>query len=234
MKKLFAGLLVTTACSVIANAAPFDGFYVGASAGYTQKNQTFSMNASGVENGISISINDKQSKHINAFNYGVMAGYGCVCTTSNLYLGAEISLHHDTASEDEKYNVPISSNIGNGTLPVKAQYSRSPAIGFAPRVGFVFADSHMAFIKPGLEISRDRIEIHGDSRDTTSSKTKFTFAPEIGVTKAIHKNLLVTVSYGYCFGNKITDHSNPGDALTGNYSVKYTSHVVKVGCSYRF
>ncbi|MES2252461.1 MAG: outer membrane beta-barrel protein [Pseudomonadota bacterium] len=232
MKKIFTVPLITAACSVIANSTPFDGLYLGASAGYTQRNQTFSMNVTGIENGTPFNANAQKSKRINAFNYGLMTGYGYV--TSGVYLGGEISLHHDTASEDENYSVLISSNSGNGSLPVKVRYNRSPVLGFAPRLGIVFAESYMAFIKPGVEISRDRIEIDAESRDTTSRKTKFTFVPGIGITKAVHNNLLVTISYDYGFGNKISVHSNPGDNATGNYSVKYTSHSFKAGVAYRF
>ena len=84
MKKLLTGFLVTTAFSSLANTTPFDGFYAGASAGYTQRNQSFSVKASGVVDGVSISTNEKQSKHINAFNYGIMMGYGYVCNVNNV------------------------------------------------------------------------------------------------------------------------------------------------------
>ncbi len=236
MKKLLAGLLITST-SAIANINSFDGFYVGASGGYTQRNQTLSINASEVKDGTLLSVNDKKTNNINALNYGLIAGYGRIIDTNGIYLGGEISLHHDTANKYENYKMKIleADGVFLGLSP-NVRYNRGPVLGLAPRLGIVFADSYMAFIKPGLEISRDSAQIQSgnDPRETISRKTKFTFAPGIGITKAIHKNLLLTVSYDYCLGNKISDNSKDGDSATGNISVKYTSHALKIGAAYRF
>ena len=136
MNKLFRGLLITAACSTMSSASTFDGLYAGISGGYTQRNQSLSING------------DKQAKHINALNYGLIAGYGrVICTHNGTYLGGEVSLHHDTANADKRYyiktQVTNGAHSGSELTPVKAKYERGIVLGFAPRLGIMLSDSYL-------------------------------------------------------------------------------------------
>ena len=228
MKKICVGLLVATT-GAIANATSFDGFYAGISAGYTQRKQILTMRVVGAMNGAnSFDITNQQSKNMDAFNYGLMAGYGRVIGDHRIYAGWEVSLNYDTANKFKEYEIktPVSS-YGGPALVVRTQYNRGLALGLSPRFGIVFLDTYMAFIKPGLEISRDYAKFqlrYGDtSFITTPKKIRFTFAPGIGITRLIHNNLLLTASYDYCFGSKIKE-----------MNIRYTSHVFKLGLAYKF
>ena len=215
-------VLLTILSTQVVNAStatPFNGFYVGVTAGAVRNNLKGELAVA------SLTFKAKNSNHITGFLYGLMAGYGC--NLNGFYLGAEIGIQSDTTNKSKVYRYDI---VGNDA-EMKAKYQRGPVLSIAPRFGAVFSGSYMAYFKPALEISKDKT-VASDGSDTESSKKKlkYAFAPTVGLEKAFSNKGLVRVEYAYNLGSKakVTDDDNT------SHSVKYTSHAVKVGVAYQF
>lgn len=173
MKKVLSGLLVATAVASVAQAAPFEGFYVGAQTGMTSRKSEAKTATS--------KANGKKS----TINYGIFAGYGH--KMDSLYVGAELSLAHTPNKE-----VTVSG--------LKGKFERGVAFGLAPRVGFFAAPDILVFAKLGLEGARESVKISG--ADATKKKTNVSFVPGLGVEKSFG-NFIARVSYEHKFGRNI-------------------------------
>ena len=168
-----------------------------------------------------------KSNHITGLLYGLMAGYGH--TLKELYFGAEIGIQSDTTSKSKNYKYDVEGN----DFSSKVKYHRGPVLSIAPRFGVVFGGSYMAYIKPALEISKDKaIASNDDGTESSKKKLQYVFAPGIGLEKAF-SNVLLRMEYTYNLGSKTKIAIN-SDGVNGSVSLKYTSHAVKVGVAYQF
>lgn len=252
MKKLIFLILASVTSISLANAkTPFNGFYLGAEAGFTQKTVTTSLleNSSGggqpTQSGF---INSSYKNKINGFVYGLMGGYGR--NMNGFYLGGEITVHQDTTNKIKQANLTATDN---SVWPFSSEYKRGVTFGAGPRIGLVFSNSILAYGKVGVELSRDKV-LHqssggnissppgsaatnfGASQTYSTTKTKIAIVPGIGLEKAFN-NILARVEYNYNPGAKIAqtaNYSSGGFNNNDNQSVKYTSHVLKVGLAYQF
>lgn len=209
---------------------------MGALAGWIQREGEAKI--SGTENvaGLgNIMIKVKYQGKRNEFAYGVVAGWGV--TYDPIYLGGEMTLTHDTANSSHKYKLKKASfngiditsavraiDISSGSVKIK--YKRTPALGFAPRIGVVVHKNVLLFAKCGVELSRDKVTAGGES---SRKKTKVAFAPGAGIEIALLQNLNFRLQYEYSFGSKIKGHD---EGWAGE--VSYISHSVKGGLVYRF
>lgn len=216
MKKVIFLILATTTINLANAKTPFNGFYLGAEGGFTQKTVTTSLleNSSGggqaAQPGF---INSFYKNKINGFVYGLMGGYGR--NMNGFYLGGEITIHQDTTNKTKQANL---SATDNSVWPFSSEYKRGVAFGIGPRVGLVFANCLLAYGKVGLEFSRDKI-LHqsvggnissppgsaavnfGASPSYSATKTKMAIVPGIGLEKAFN-NILARVEYNYNPGAK--------------------------------
>jgi opacity protein-like surface antigen len=210
MKKVLSSLLLATAVTSVVSAAPFNGFYAGAEAGYTRRNVEGKMETPSY----------KKSKNVSAFNYGVFAGYGV--NSNSFYFGGEAHIGHTNANKKQNHDIQ--------GVQVWTKYERGMNYGIAPRFGYVVGKDMLVFAKLGLEMSKDQAVL-GNSTTTVKSKNKrkTTFVPGFGVEKAFG-NLIARVAYEYAPGTQIKD-SSPS---IGTASIKYKEHRVKVGVGYAF
>lgn len=198
----------------------FNGAYIGIVGGMVRNNLEGEISALG------ITIRSKEETHVNGLLYGAIVGYGH--NFNGFYVGGEVGVQSDTTNKNKDYLMAAAGVTGT----IKAKYERGVVFSVAPRFGAVFADSCMIYAKPAVEISKDKIAatINGDT-DSSKKKFKFVFVPAIGLEKAFSSSVLARLEYGYNFGTKFTTSD---DEVPAHYSLKYTSHVIKVGISYQF
>lgn len=217
-------LLITALAFPLSASTAFNGFYVGAMGGFVQNTLNSEISARG-------STWKAKSQKSPGFSYGIFGGYGQ--NINSVYLGMELGIHTDTASKDRDYTFAV--NGKDHTL--HAKYQRGPVLSLAPRLGIVFCNSYMAYIKPAIEISRDKIVDSDDGRDSTKTKTISTFVPSVGLEKAFN-NVLLRVEYSYNFGKKwrLSEDGTVKDGNTTKPSImfKYTSQAIKFGLGYKF
>lgn len=252
MKKTILSLLTAASSINLAEANTlFNGFYLGAEGGYTQRTVTDSVleNSSGdvqtLQPGF---INSSYKNKINGFVYGLMGGYGR--NMNGFYLGGEVTVQDNTANKMKTGDLTASDG---SQWPFSSGYKRGLAFGVGPRFGLVFANSMMAYGKVGLEFSRDKA-LHQSSGGNISSppgstagsfaasptftatKTKMVIVPGVGLEKAFD-NILARIEYNYNPGTKLTQTANynsDGFSNNDNQSLKYTAHIIKVGLAYQF
>ncbi|MBY0281016.1 MAG: porin family protein [Alphaproteobacteria bacterium] len=231
--KLFLlSLLVGTTSSYA--TLPFNGFYLGAQAGYTQRAIKTDLDASGA-----IQSTYAHRKRSNGFLYGLMAGYGQ--NMKGVYLGVEVSLQDDTASRAHQSHTISVTNTTTGAVSqvnVQTRYERDFVLGLAPRIGAVLGQDNLLYIKLGLETSRDYMSHKADNTNGWHSpKTRKTvFVPGIGYEKAFG-NTLVRAEYGYNCGANLSStrtESIAGMTSSVTQKAKYQAHEFKVGVSYQF
>ena len=223
-EKLFLSLVLLASAQVnqVHAAASFNGFYVGAVGGFVRNNLKGELGFD------SLTLKSKTT-HVNGFLFGLVSGYGL--NLNGFYLGGEIGVQSDTANKNKNYRY---NGVGNeGTI--KAKYQRGIVLTGAPRLGVIFAESWLAYVKPALEISRDKTTASNEDGETESSKKKlkFVFVPTVGIEKVFSSKFLVRLEYAYNFGAD-AKFSSVEEGITGSHKVKYTSHAVKVGIGYRF
>lgn len=254
MRKLNLLLMASAVASIgIAEAAPFQGFYLGAQAGYTQRTvsnhvvQDSSGGGAAAQPGF---INATAKKKANGLVYGMMGGWGT--NINNFYVGLEASIEDSNADKNREYNFTGSDN--SGPWPYRAKYKRGPVLGLSPRIGAVVANSILLYGKLGVELSRDKVthqNVGGNIASPpggaatsypsseifqSSTKTKMVFVPGLGIEKAVG-NVMMRLEYNYNPGAKMQQNPN---FVQGGYNcneyqtVKYTAHVVKLGVSYQF
>ncbi len=213
----------TTAIAVKSDASAssaFNGFYAGALVGLVKKNAKSSFEAN------SSKINAHKAGRVNGFSYGIIGGYGKLI--GSFYVGAEIGISADT-SDNKDLRYEYSAN--NESSSIKVRYKRGPVFSMAPRLGFLFCNSYMAYVKPALEISKDKTTASDNDGDTINSKkkTKFVFSPSIGVEKAFCNNILARIEYNHNFGTSIK-----GTGHNVIHTLKYKSDSFKLGVVYKF
>ena len=227
MKKIALLLLAATSLVTTAQASSFNGFYLGANVGVTQRSDKTTFGATTAA-GVAEADYSK-SKKSTGFAYGLMAGYG-KDVGGGAYLGAELTIGNDTVSKSKSHTL---TGVTAETITGTTKYQRGLAVGVAPRVGAVIANSYLLYAKLGVEWSKDRIS-NSFTGDTLKSgrKTKVVFVPGFGLEKAFG-NILGRVEYGYNVGAKISSADTVGTFKT-NQSGRYKSHTLKVGVAYKF
>ena len=244
-------LAMLTVVSLAEARSSFNGFYLGAETGYTQRTVTNSLlqNSSGggqpAQPGF---INSSYKNKINGFVYGLMGGYGR--NMNGFYLGGEITIHDDTTNKVKRSNLTATDG---SQWPFASEYKRGLTFGAGPRLGLIFANSILAYGKVGLEFSRDKVSHQnaggaissppgsptvnfGASEPCSSTKTKMAIVPGVGLEKAF-QNILARIEYNYNPGSKISQTANytqNGFNNNDNQNVKETAHIVKVGLAYQF
>ncbi|MDP3371368.1 MAG: outer membrane beta-barrel protein [Candidatus Paracaedibacteraceae bacterium] len=253
MKKIIlaSALLAATAFSASAEGSKsFNGFYLGAQAGFA-KHTTKLDNAHVIFNKLEDidAVYPNKTKKSNGFLVGTYFGYGQ--NLNGFYLGAEMSILADSA----KKSVTISGGNSDADLvgTITSKYKRGLVFGFAPRMGVVFGEN-LVYVKPGIEISRDKVSVDGSQVATrttredviddagaitsvaTANNTAYTgsksskqkiemaFAPAFGYERAFG-NVLVRAEYTYNLGKKIK---------TGYSQTSYKSHRFVIGAAYKF
>ena len=252
MKKTIFSFLAAVASVSLAEAnTPFNGFYLGAEGGFTQRtvtNSVFENSSGGGQAAQPGFINSSYKNKINGFVYGLMGGYGR--NMNGFYLGGEITVQDNTANKMKAGNLTASDG---SKWPFTSEYKRGLAFGVGPRFGLVFANSMLAYGKVGLEFSRDKA-LHQSAGGNISSppgstagsfaasptfsatKTKMAVVPGVGLEKTFN-NILARIEYNYNPGSKITqtaNYSSGGFNNTDSQKIKYTAHVIKVGLAYQF
>lgn len=235
-------LAVSMAMSITTTyaAIPFNGFYLGAQVGYTGRAVKTDLDAKtslvggGSENGTYA-----HRKRSNGFLYGIMAGYGQ--NMKGVYLGLEATLQDDTSNRAHQNHILILTNSVTGaktSTNIQTRYERSLVFGLAPRLGAIFGNINLVYLKFGFETSRDYIshKIEGANGWHSKKRRKTVFVPGIGYEKALG-NMLVRAEYGYNCGANLSDTRT--EAVKGNagsviQKAKYNAHEVKIGLSYQF
>jgi opacity protein-like surface antigen len=228
MKKLSLTLLGALVLTQAAQAAPgaFDGLYLGAQLGYTQRNHKIATGKTNLSKETQEALNKK--KKANGVNFGFYTGYGQ--NNNGFYWGGELNIEQSSANNKEinhDHEVTIPATLIAPERKVKKEaaytYERSIVFGLAPRLGAVIANDNLIYAKLGMEISRDTIKYNTDSA-YDKTKTNVVFVPGVGYERAFGK-ILARVEYGYNLGGKVKDE---------NLTFKYSAHVIKAGLAYKF
>ena len=237
--------------SVNSPSPSFNGFYLGAQLGWTQRNdntkfQALDMTILGGNRWTQNSLD--KTNTANGLNYGIYAGYGQ--NHNGFYWGVEFNISDDTASKGVTNN---NLNIVNDALPplygrgrLYTKYHRGTVFGFAPRVGAVIANENLLYVKLGLEYSHDKISyqyvlmLDGNPEEDKKEefrKKRIVFVPGLGYERAFGK-MLTRIEYSYNFAAGIQSKGLIEDPVSNNkYSratVKYSAHVIKLGFGYQF
>lgn len=233
MKKTTLLLLAATSLVTTAQASSFNGFYLGANVGVTQRTDKTSLNTTTDDAGNGVRVGDvdySKSKKSTGFAYGLMGGYG-KDVGGGAYLGAELSLSNDTASKNQTHT--LTRTVAGTTFSGSTKYERGLVAGITPRIGAIIANSYLLYAKVGIEWSRDRISnTYEGNTFKSGKKTKVVFVPGFGLEKAFG-NILGRIEYGYNVGSKITA-TDPDSAFRTIQTGKYKSHTVKIGVAYKF
>jgi len=210
----------TSNASITNVSKKFNGFYVGVIAGAVRP--TIETNFV-IDN---VGYSSKGAKNaFGGFLYGGMIGYGH--NLNSFYLGAEIGVQSDTTNKKKKYE--FTGPGGTGSFQLK--YQRGPVLSIAPRFGIICDSSYIIYIKPALEISKDKLV--AEDGESTKKKLRCVFVPTIGLEQAFSNNTFCKVEYSYNLGSKITEKFSE-DGISGSVSAEYASHAVKFGLGYRF
>jgi opacity protein-like surface antigen len=240
MKKIKL-LAISSAMAITSSyaAIPFNGFYLGAQAGYTQRAIKSDLDAKLTFTGGNVNGTYAHTKRSNGFLYGLMAGYGQ--NINGVYLGLEASLQDDTASRaHQNHSLSLTNSTTKATTQanVQTRYERSVVFGLAPRIGAVFGTTNLVYVKVGFETSRDHMthKIEGQNGWQSKKRRKTVFVPGLGYEKAFG-NVLVRAEYGYNCGANLSDtrtESIKGSTGSVVQKAKYNAHEVKLGVSYQF
>lgn len=246
MKKIFLSSILVATTAVTANAATksFNGAYLGAQVGLVKSTTK--------ENSLTRTNESTGSKKSNGSLFGIYGGYGQ--NLNGFYVGGETAIIGDFTKRKVTETSDLSGDINgvgaivNGTATIRGteavKYKRGIVFGFAPRFGAVFGDN-LIYIKPGFEISRDKLTTTGDGTVTLSgvdgagnnvvvnekinnsfskSKTNVVFTPAFGYEYAMGK-VLFRAEYTYNAGGKIAQDDD---------KVSYKDHRFAVGAAYKF
>jgi hypothetical protein len=200
----------TITVSRVSTASAFTGVYAGVIVGY-------------VQNKLKSKIDDikaKKQKKICGFSYGILGGYGQ--QLQNVYIGTEFAIESDTTSKKKNYDYPV---------VVPATYKKGTVFSFGPRLGYVFSNAYMVYLKPTVEFSKDQGKAIDADGNTLKSKKKIKirFAPAIGVEKSFGK-VLARLEYSHNFGSTIKTPDDEG--IIHNHTFK--ADAVKLGFVYKF
>ena len=236
-KLLAFSLLIGTTASYA--TTPFNGFYLGAQIGYTQRAIKTDLDVNASVAGGTLNGTYAHRKRSNGLLYGVMGGYGQ--NIKGVYLGLEASLQDDTASRAHQSHTLSLTNSTTGAVTqstVQTRYERSLVFGLAPRIGAVLGKDNLVYVKVGFETSRDYMthKLDGSNAWHSKKRRKTVFVPGIGYEKAFG-NILVRGEYGYNCGANLSDTRTESiSGATGSVvqKAKYQAHEFKVGVSYQF
>jgi len=249
MKKISIAILAVCllTSSQVHSKSDFDGFYLGVFGGHSNM---VTKTHIGVDMDVkspitlttkNIGAKSYQKSRSHNFLYGVMAGYGT--TLSNIYLGSELSVQNSLGNHQSKSHYLYMTSNNNDLQSMskaKSSYNRGVVIfGITPRLGIVYLDSNLAYLKFGIEVSKDQIErtyTHAQV-DYYKSDTKamVSFTPGIGYEKSFDK-LRLRAEYGYNIGSSMKSRKDyPGKIISMSVMQrsKYNAHEFKIGITYK-
>jgi opacity protein-like surface antigen len=237
MNKKIIALAALALAGNESQAAPYDGFYVGALGGMTLRNIDFTLTPS---SGLSTLIDKYEKSYTKSgFLFGIMGGWGRTFSDS-IYAGGELSVHYDTANEKRKHSINLKPS-SLATLTFDSKYKKGPVLGLAARLGVVLNKTTLIYVKPGIQISKDTLEIKNPkltavglpfNLDGNSSKSswKMKLVPALGVEHAFTQNVSARLEYQYAFGlSGIKDKDSEEET-----KMSYKSHSFVAGISYHF
>ncbi len=202
-----------------------------------RKTNTGITNETAVNVAKSVGASTNTNKNSIGLLYGIYGGYG-LALDDHYYVGSELSVLSDTVSRSMNTNA---NDAGSGaTYSTATNYKRGIAFGASPRFGYVFGDN-MIYVKPGVEMSRDKatatysVTAAGSSSQSgtvSSNKTNIALTPAVGYEKALGP-LLLRTEYTYNKGKKIGINSNNTPA-TDLANVSYKDHRFAIGAAYKF
>ncbi|MES2608568.1 MAG: outer membrane beta-barrel protein [Pseudomonadota bacterium] len=238
MKRILLATTLMAATAFAANAASksFNGAYLGAQAGFVKSKSKVQLTEAQATAAASKNVTINSGKNSNGLLYGLYAGYGK--NLNGFYVGGEMSILSDTAKR--KINIYNRTDPQGDSFGAKTEYKRGIAFGFAPRFGYVFGEN-LVYVKPGIEISKDKVSASGNELDNTntnrsftfsSNKTSTVFAPAFGYERAMGK-VLLRAEYTYNLGKKVTVNDND-EAVLANGRVSYKDHRFAIGAAYKF
>lgn len=253
MKKFFLPLLATVATleGAHAESGPFNGFYLGGHIGGTQRPVKTNFPSIDWTANVKDSAVNKTNKP-KGLIYGLYGGYGQ--TYCGFYWGLEFNLDHDTSRHKATHPIKTEKRgIETTQYPTKlhTQYQRGVVFGITPRLGTVINGDNLLYVKFGLEMSRDKNEVHhewvevnrhgyvipgsGASKKVSTSKTHYVFVPGIGYERAFGK-VLGRLEYNYNVGAKVKTPCLVANAMTKDTpaTLHYSAHVIKAGLAYKF
>ena len=229
-------------------AAPFSGPYVGLFVGGTKSDVDYKLTPAAAKRAFAVYEND-YTKY--GFLGGAYLGYGSLF--SNVYVGGEGSIHYDSANGWQNHSVNthqdiyIVTNSGQlvNKLNFKTQYKKDLVFGLGLRLGGLVNKDTLVYVKPAVEISRDKfiqksISLQGpgvqvaDSEQESVSEWKVKLAPGVGTEYFVNSNVSVRLEYACSFGinGKMKDKENAEDGSRGE--IQHISHALKIGISYSF
>ena len=238
MKKILlaSAILVTTAFT--ANAAHFNGFYLGAQAGFvSSKAKTAITNESLVTALNSIGAATNKTQRSTGAGFGLHAGYGK--NFNGFYFGGEMTVFADSAKRNA--DLPQATAPNGTKFDFKTTFKRGVAFGLAPRFGYAFGDN-LIYVKPGIEISRDKmtsaVKVTSPAGATiadesfSTSKTNVVFTPGFGYEKAFGK-VIFRAEYTYNLGKQVSIVDDQG-SVTEFAKMSYSDHRFMIGAAYKF
>jgi len=216
MKKSFiSALLLGTCLCSSAYAAPFNGVYLGAQAGYENYKADESFTGAGALAGLSVSGNGSLSGAVG----GIYGGYGK--TFDKLYLGVEANGDLSDSSE--------SKSASGITATTKHTYS----YGISVRPGFVPVDNLLLYTRLGWIASHFEENFSGLVTGGTSV-TPSGIDTGLGAEYAISPNLTARLDWTYASYENVNIAWTLNGAFIGTEKISPTSNTFRVGLAYNF
>jgi outer membrane immunogenic protein len=164
---------------------------------------------------------------------GLLIGYGYNC--HNLHMGLELLGNFDTI--DDK--IIFEGNNPNESFKIKNRAS----YGFSARIGYRTSSDAVAFIRLGGEWKTHKFTYRGTlatgSFPASTSKTKFTFVPGLGIEAPMGGKWRVRVEAKYSLPKKVNLRlaNNPAGVFTfenTNNRIRTGQTSVLMGVTYTF
>jgi opacity protein-like surface antigen len=226
MKKSLLSFALLSGCHPVC-AEVYNGFYIGESAGYHQRNLEASTSVTSTSKEAYTTKNAAQ--HLNGATVNVLMGFGKLI--SSYYLGSELSLQHNTNNKDKTYSTPIPNKPDRG---VNIEHNKGPSIKAALKVGTV-QGPFMFYVKPGIEISKEYLKVHYlDLHSNSNKRTKYQITTNCGFEKKISDSVTAHLEYCWSYGtrNSHTLKDKYHSDCEHTVSINSLEHCVKVGFSY--
>ncbi len=222
MKKVSLSLLALALTSTVASAAgQFQGFYTGASTGYSRHK----LDASAKLNTIIGNAKSKSDKTSHGAIFDAFFGYGATLGQSGFYLGGELGLGYDTAHSSSTKRM-----LGNS---VKFTTNNSFFYNASARLGYAISNQTLIYTRLGYQV------YNKDAKSSVNGGSSKKYKRDgmilgFGVDHALTKNVFIRGEYKHNFGHRYTSKHT----LTGITSVKTkvetSSHAFLLGIGYKF
>lgn len=201
-------------CSA-ADAAPFNGPYVGADVGYEHYHSSDDFTGSGVLSGYS----SNNSLSLSGAVGGIYAGYGK--TFDKLYLGVEAQAGLSNSDKTNKYS-DFSSEL-------KQTYN----YGLSVRPGYVPIDNLLLYTRLGWEASHFEQSYSGAITGGTNV-TPSAIDTGLGAEYAINANLTARLDWTYAHYQKVNITDTFNGVNVGSAELSPSSNTFSIGLAYNF